>query len=199
MSMKRRLLLFLLLHGLSASSWAINYTLETPSPDGRFALRLDPLGVDDDSAMEAAIVNRSTQATLARLPNTLLGNYADSRLVWAPTSKRAAFTGGGKKESRTRVFFWNGKIFRESQLPTLPKPAFKFSARAGGVAPGVYTDFITPVRWLKSGSLLLSRDMTMRRESNTYEGKLLITIAFGTRHRATVRRVERSPIIVELF
>jgi len=181
----------------SASGLAINYTLETPSPNGRFALRLDPLGVEDDSEMEAAIVERTTNATLTKLPTTRLRNYESSRLVWAADSRQVAFTGGGKFESSTQVFFWSGKSFRRMKIPTLPKPAFKFGAKGAGV--GVYSDFITPVRWLKSGALLVSRDMTMRRESTTYEGKLLVTLAFTPRRRATIRRVQRSEIVAELF
>ena len=195
--MNFKILLCVLVGGFSVSGWAINYTLETPSPDGRFALRLDPLGVENEDEMDAAIVVRATNATLAKLPNTRLRNYDGCRLVWTADSKRVAFTGGGQFESRTRVFFWNGKGFREIPLPAMPKPAFKFRGKDGEV--GVYSDFITPVRWLKSGALLISREMTMRRESTVYEGKLVVTMAFTAKQRATIEEVKRAAIVAELF
>lgn len=198
--MKRIFLASFLLGWLSLPALAINYTLETPSPDGRFALRLDPLGVDDTSEMEAAIVERATNVTLAKLPMTLLGNYQRCQLIWTADSRRVAYTDGGKPVSRTRVFFRTGTSFREIKLPALPRPAFRSPLRKKSEpAMGVYSDIVTPVRWLKSGSLLISRKMDMLQESNMHEGSLLITIAFPAHRRAVIRKVQRSKITVDLF
>ncbi|HSI12265.1 MAG TPA: hypothetical protein VK961_09490 [Chthoniobacter sp.] len=198
--MQRTFLASLLLGWLSIPVLAINYTLESPSPDGRFALRLDPLGVDDSSEMEAAIVERATNVTLAKLPATLLGNYSRCQLLWTADSRRVAYTGGEKPVSRTQVFFRSGKSFKEIKLPTLPRPAFQSHHRKkSGPALTLYSDIVTPVRWLKSGSLLLSRNMEMKQESNMHEGKVMITIAFPAHRRAVIRKVQRSEITVDLY
>ncbi len=128
-------------------------------------------------------------------------NYLENTvLVWSADSKRVAYHTWGSKAGEMHVYFRNGAKFDEIALPEdLPGPdiAFGKKARAGGVKN--YGGMTKPVRWLKSGDLEVSSDLTMlsRVDDRSYTGTLRFTVAFDAKHRASVHRVGKMKTTVD--
>lgn len=182
---------FLVLVALCWTSASLaEVTDKFPSPDGRFALRI---GADP----EVALIEQASgkvMVDLGTLYSRYLSHPEETVLVWSADSKWAAYATRGNRDGDTSVYFWNGSAFDTIPLPDdLPGPDIKFRKGAGGDVKN-YGGAVKPLRWLKSGELELSSDAMMlsRKDTRTYTGVVVITLAFDAQHHASVRRVGKT-------
>jgi hypothetical protein len=154
--------------------------IKDKAPNGKFALRI---GAPDDSGYaKIQVIELSTHQPVADL-GTLGHPYEeDAKLRWAGDSQRVAFFEPTKRGGLTRVYFRNGTLFEEVQLPILPEPS-----PAKKVAPDASDKTITalqePMRWLKSGALVIYSEA-----EGDYSGRsaLEITVGFDQNHKPSV-------------
>jgi hypothetical protein len=164
-----------------------NSSIKFPSPDGRFALRVtNDLKVDlIDKASGNVMLDLST---LYVDPDTK--RKEEAVLLWSADSKWAAYGTRGEVSGSTTVYFWDGSSFKEVALPAkLPEPKIKPRKGDRGVKLKGYA--VEPLKWLSPGELQLSSKLMGigRDTSFHYTGSIVITIAFDTRHRASVKKV----------
>jgi hypothetical protein len=169
--------------GLAQDTSAVKF----PSPDGRFALRVADLKVD--------LIDTPSGNVMFDL-GTLWVNREDERdkekpvLVWSSDSKWVAYGTRTLQSGITTVYFWDGSAFKELALPAkLPEPKIKPRKGDSGVKLKGYA--VEPLKWLKPGELQLSSKlMGIGRDTPfDYTGSVVITVAFDTRHRASVKKV----------
>lgn len=174
------------------SSIRAQEVIKDKSPDGTVALRI-LYSADDSGKVETGLIELSTHKVLLDLNGPGRPYVDDAKLVWSPDSQRVAFFEPSRRGGLTRVFFRNGGSFQEVELPTLPAPK-----TTKNVPTGAYDKTIDvlqePVRWLKSGALLIYSEV-----EGDYSGRgaLEITIGFNQNHKASVlnsKKVSPRPI-----
>ena len=184
------------------------------SPDGRFALsvgsyetghRDDATGnwIIDSKEKPAAIVDQASHKVLLQLESPF--RPEEDKILWSGDSKWLAFNHRGNKQTDLSVYFWNGESFAPVKLPELPEPELKFKPyqKAGhpfGRELHFDEDTITPLRWLKSGALVVSREYGMTDntlESVSYSRVYIITIGFDSKHAGYIENVIKQKQYVE--
>ena len=185
-----------------------------PSPDGRFALSVGAYetGHRDAATQEwkidgetkpAAIIEQASHKVLLQLQSPL--RPEEDKILWSADSKWLAFNHRGNKQTGLSVYFWNGESFEPVKLPELPEPELKFKPykKAGhpfGRELHFDEDTITPLRWLKSGALVVSREYGMTDNtavSMSYSRVYIITIGFDAKHVGSVENVIKQKQQVE--
>jgi hypothetical protein len=128
------------------------------SPDGKFGLRISCSSKPDDpDNIDSSLV---TAVDLVSLPSkkvvVSIGEEGTvPRFVWSPDSKWFAFPfSGGHRITYTHVYYLSGDDFvsmvRENEELMVPTKA------------DVRNEYVTPVRWLKPGVLLLEQQDILR-------------------------------------
>jgi hypothetical protein len=193
---------------LSLAKEATNF----PSPDGRFALSLGSYetGHRDEATQEwiidsetksAAIIDQASHKVLLQLGSPL--RPEEDKVLWFADSKWVAFSHRGNKQTDLSVYFWNGESFESVALPKLPEPELKFRPTKRPIAEQVVhfdEDTVTPLRWVKSGALVISRKYGMTDNtaaSVSYSRVYLITIGFNSKHVGSVENVVKQKQLVE--
>jgi len=191
---------------LAATSVQALSRSDVPSPDGRFAVSMGAykeqhwdnkanLWVADSDEQPAAIIELPSRKVLLELSGPLKD---EDKVVWSSDSKWLAFNHRGNKQSDLSVYFWNGESFEKSTLPELPEPKLTFRPNKKPLAEQVVhfdEDTITPLRWLKSGALLVSRKYGMTDNtvvSVSYSRVYLITIGFDAKRVAFVQNITKQ-------
>jgi hypothetical protein len=190
----RLLLLCLAASSLTLPVFAGDEVIKFPSPDGKFALRLAP---GADGMTDASIIDAKSHAVLVDTLESVPSNHLRSAvLVWSADSRRAAYGYEPMRDSRTQVFFWDGAKFNEVPLLDLPEPHFK-KPKLAITHSKLGSDIITPVRWLKSGALVVSRDwdflLTFSDGSDGEQSATLtITVEFDAQQHPKVQNVSQK-------
>ena len=183
-----------------------------PSPDGRFALSLgsyetghrDPATqewITDGGTKPAAIIDHASHTVLLQLESPL--RPQEDKVLWSADSKWLAFNHRGNKQTDLTVCFWNGASFEKVKLPDLPGPELKFRPDKKPLAEQVVhfdEDTVTPLRWLKSGALIVSRKSGMTDNtvgSVSYSRVYTITIGFDGKQVGHVENVIKQKQQVE--
>ena len=174
--------------GLAEDTSAVKF----PSPDGRFALRIADSKVD--------LIETTTGKVMVDL-GTLWINRDDPSdrekpvLVWSGDSKWVAY-GTVVRASMltmagsTTVYFWDGSALKELALPAnMPQPKIKLRKGDSGIKLKGYAE--EPLKWINPGELQMSSKLTGigRDVGYNYTGSIVITVAFDSRHRASVKKV----------
>jgi hypothetical protein len=157
-----------------------------PSPDGRFALRIDTSAESDG---DAEIIETASGKTMVKLGTP----YHRQVLVWSSDSKWFAYCNRGNKSGDLSVYFWNGSAFENIELPEdLPSAGLRVPDSAGSVKN--YGGAVEPLRWLKPGELQLASDATMlgRNDGRTYVGVRRFTLSFDAQHRPSIKNVGKT-------
>jgi hypothetical protein len=166
--------------------------IKYPSPDGKFALRItDPT---EGGGGKIALIKKTSGEIMIDLGTASCSQV----LVWSPDSKWVAYGTRADKEGEVSVYFSNGSTFQEVPLPDdLPFPNIKFRKDVGSLRH--YGAWLTPLRWLKPGELELSNEVLMldRDSGADYTGVLQFTLAFDTKHHASVKKVGKTKTKVE--
>ncbi len=133
------------------------------SPDGAFAMRVlrdgeaDPDSRDGIQSVQlVAMPSRKVLATLFKDDE----EAGSPSLLWAPDSRRCAFSSAHRRWTTTQVFERVGKGFREVELPELGMRTEWIDGKPRTFH--VRNEYITPERWLKSGALVIDDDAIMR-------------------------------------
>jgi len=184
-----------------------------PSPDGRFAFSVGSYEtghrdnatqawVIDTETKPAAIIDQVSRKVLLQLESPL--RPEEDKVLWSADSKWLVFSHRGNKQTDLRVYFWNGESFEQVKLPELPEPELKFKPNKKPLTEQVVhfdEDAVTPLRWDKSGALVVSRQFGMTDntvESITYSRVYIITIRFNSRHVGSVESVTKQKQQVEI-
>ena len=176
--------------------------IKSPSPDGRFALRITQPKNDEYHPTVELIEKDSgkVMVTLHSASDTELFDASESVLVWSADSKSVAYgfrdspPGVREVSLGALVCFWNGSGFDKVFLPeNLPVPKIKFPKGKGGdMKP--YGGGVKPLRWSKSGDLEMSSEdmMLLEDDGKSYTGVLQFTISFDAQHHASVKKVGKT-------
>jgi hypothetical protein len=175
--------------GIADDTSAIKF----PSPDGRFALRVQDLKVD---LIEITTGNVMFDlGTLFSDPD-VPSSREQPLLVWSGDSKWVAYGAtfgqfhGSPMSGKTTLYFFDGSAFKRLALPAkLPEPKIKPREGDSGVKLKGYAE--EPLKWTKPGELELSSKLTgMGRDVGfDYTASIVITVAFDAHHRASVKNV----------
>jgi len=170
--------------------------IKNPSPDGRFALRVSD-AKEDGATPTIEIIEKKTGKVVNELSTSYFGNREDILLVWSADSKRAAFATRGPKQGDVSAYFWNATTskFDYAEIPDdkLPDPDTNFGKDKDGPVKN-YGGAPKPLRWLKSGDLLMSNDSVMmsRNSGKTYTGTVTFTVSFDKDRHATIHGVSKT-------
>jgi hypothetical protein len=191
--MKRPFLILLLCGSALVLRVRGDEVIDCPSPDGKFALRRADVKSEEGagSYKEVGVIERSTHKVVLDLEEIGHPYVSSAKLVWSNDSKRVAFFHPSRRGGWTVVYFRNGSAFDEVRLPEeLPSPKFPRKAPAE-VFDKTVGILIEPIRWLKSGSLLLRQEIDQDYSGSAANG---IIIGFDAHRRASVEKVTNVAI-----
>jgi hypothetical protein len=125
------------------------------SPDGNFALRIQlPKEAGDEP--KVGMINLPTEEAVMELDcHRCYEGNVKPRLLWFSDSQRVAYYTPHPDGGYTQVYFRRGSSFEEVQLPTIPNLPFP---RRGPPDEQALTSISEPIRWLKSGALVLHQE-----------------------------------------
>ncbi|HMG05996.1 MAG TPA: hypothetical protein VK581_11070 [Chthoniobacterales bacterium] len=167
------------------------------SPDGKFALRFTR---DDKGTWEAAIINLESKDEEAGLELYQNGNIEGAHLVWSSDSQRVAYFEPDRRGGGTKVYFRKASEFEEVPIPYGDPYKEDFAAceanraeKSSGDTSGKDVEATSrPVKWLRSGELVLAVHFERLMENGTTRAcGQTITIAFDPDHKASVKSVKQ--------
>jgi len=159
------------------------------SPDGKFALRIQ-LPKEAGDQPKVGMINLLTQEAVVELdcPVHCYDGNANPKLLWFSDSQRVAYYTPHDHGGYTQVYFRRGPSFEEVQLPSIPN--LKFPRQAPPDEQTI-TSVSEPVRWLKSGALVLREEQ----EKLTAGGAAQkVTIGFDKHGHGSVLNVKAKKI-----
>jgi hypothetical protein len=161
------------------------------SPDGKFALRI----TQGEEGWDAGIIDLKTKKEVAGLE--IYQNFTeDAHLVWSKDSQRVAYFEPDRRGGNTSVYFRKGSEFEEISLPYGDFPACEEKQRekeSDDKTLKAIEATIAPVKWLNSGDLVLKEHSETEMESGaTRECSQIITIAFDSTHKASVKSAKQN-------
>jgi len=160
------------------------------SPDGNFALRIQ-LPKEAGDQPKVGMINLLTEEAVLELdcpPRCYEGN-AKPKLLWFSDSQRVAYYTPHPDGGYTSVYFRRGSSFEEVQLPTIPNLPFP---RRGPPDEQTITSISEPIRWLKSGALVLHQEQE-RLVAGSAAQK--VTIGFDKHGHGSVLKVEVKKVV----
>ncbi len=175
------LLPFVLLCGLACSALRAEDKLQFVSPDGKFAVRLDP---GTDEGITAINLVEVSSGTVVLELEALGHPWIDEiKLLWAPDSRRAAFMTPGRRGGWTTLYARKGDTFEEVEMPELILANMKSS-------PGAKTVLAArvPIRWTKPNVLILENNVE-NTDGNSGTSRMLLT--FDAKNHITVTRAKK--------
>jgi hypothetical protein len=176
-----RRLAFILIATSFLSSIRSEEVIRDKSPDGTVALSIQ-YSENDSGEVKTGLIELSTHKVLLDLNGPGRPYVNDAKLVWSADAQRVAFFEPSRRGGLTRVFFRNGDFFQEVELPTLPTAKTTKKVPAGAYDKTIEA-LEEPVRWLKSGALLIYSEV-----EGDYSGRgaLEITVGFDHDHKPSV-------------
>ena len=125
------------------------------SPNGSFALRIQ-LPKEAGDQPKVGMINLPTEEAVLELDcHRCYEDNAKPRLLWFSDSQRVAYYTPHPHGGYTQVYFRRGPSFEEVQLPSIPNLPFP---RRGPTDEQALTSISEPIRWLKSGALVLRQE-----------------------------------------
>ena len=158
------------------------------SPDGNFALRIQlPKEAGDEP--KVGMINLPTEEAVLELDCHLCyeGN-AKPKLLWFSDSQRVAYYTPHHHGGYTEVYFRRGSSFEEVQLPTIPN--LKFPRQAPPDEQTI-TSISEPIRWLKSGALVLHQEQDKLVSGSAAQK---VTIGFDKHGHGSVLKVKAKKV-----
>jgi hypothetical protein len=177
---------FLLISSCFTLSLKANDLIKDKSPDGKFALR-----IVNEEDWEAAIIEVRTKKKVMDLET--YGSYTkEAQLVWSKDSKRVAHFEPDRRGGMTHIYFRSGSKFQEVQFPYADIPECDAPAKQDGDEYLKTLEYsVAPVRWLKSGALVLAVfNQWLMKSGNSPECSETVTIAFDANRKASVESVK---------
>jgi len=150
----------------------------------------------DSETKPGAIIDQASHKVLLQVESPF--RQEEDKVVWSADSKWLAFNHRGNKQTDLSVYFWNGASLEKVKLPELPEPELKFRPSKKSLAEQILhfdEDTVTPLRWLKSGALVVSRKFGVTDNtavSVSYSRVYIITIGFDAKHVAFVQNITKE-------
>lgn len=172
--------------GAQETDYSPSKTIESPSPDGRFAF----LASYTREKRTLDLIEKESGKVLLRVGESEEGsNRLESEALWAPDSKRVAlWVSIYRREADLSVYFREGDTFREIKLPALP--AAKLPKKVENDKKHFWhvaeSDWATPVKWLKDGSLVVESESVIDGGGNTATAKRTTILGFDRSGRARI-------------
>jgi hypothetical protein len=160
--------------------------IKFPSPDGKFALRL--FTDRANGRAETRIVRLPDHAVVVDLDDWGAPYIWEKTLVWSPDSQRVAYFSPDRRGATTTVYFRKGDSLEKIDLLELPSPKF---AKKTPEACEIVGQVEQPVRWLKSGSLLIYSEIEDECDN---EAAAEITIAFDKSNKPSVLKMAKTAV-----
>ncbi len=165
-----------------------------PSPDGRFAVRTTDAA---DQSFRNIIEVKSGRALVE-----LNGPFRAKTdpVLWSANSRWVAYANHGGRVADTSVLFWDGTEFTEVELPPMIDPELKFPpTKPRGTEVETLRSYASqkPLRWLKSGALVIESVVEVYRlepgeKYVNYSRRSVFIVGFGKKQRASVLDVARE-------
>jgi hypothetical protein len=175
---------------LSFSSLA-DEQIRDPSPDERFAMLLME-DQKEEGRVKIKLIEVRSRKVVLELAESGHPHSEGCKLVWSPDSQRVAFYEARHRGGDTTVYFRNESGFTESPLPELGNcatAAEKKEIKGKGVHKFIEAN-TAPKEWLKSGALIVQNDQGWETTDGNLRGcTQTVTIAFDTKHKASIQRV----------
>lgn len=162
--------------------------IQDQSPDNEFAMRIryDPTsGPTEDGAPGTVqaidLIAMPSGAVAARLmPLDEAGvNFRELNLVWSPDSNWCAFYYAYPRVGYTTVLLRRGSEFVET---VKPEKLVTNAAEGLNNVRGMRNEYISPIRWIKPGTLLLRQFSILRTKTGKPLGvKYDLTAVFGSK------------------
>ena len=180
-----------LLGAFSISVLNAKDVLKDKSPDGKFALQIH----HGEEGWEAAIINLRSGGEETNL-DVYQTNYVEGMgLTWSKDSTRVAYFEPDRRGGTTHIYFRKGAEFEEIDFPEIDLRELDRAGKTGGeeVLGKTVGSVERPMKWLKSGSLVIRIDETYLNEyeklsKSSYRSKIIV-IGFDTNHKASVRSI----------
>ncbi len=172
---------------LTPSLQAKDITMDK-SPDGNFALRIHPPKEAGDQP-KVGMINLLTEEAVLELDcHRCYENSAKPKLVWFSDSQRVAYYTPHPDGGYTQVYFRRSSSFEEVQLPSIPNLPFP---RQGPPDEQALTSISEPIRWLKSGALVLHQE-----QEKLVSGRAAqkVTIGFDKHGHGSVLKVQAKKV-----
>lgn len=177
------LLLLAALGGLLTSSLRADDARKFPSPDGRFALRLDaPSKPDEEALTSVKLVDAKSGAVLLELDSLGHPWIEEIKMVWSPDSHRAAFMSASRRGGWTTLYARLGDTFVEVPMPELIHATIQH--RTGFKT--VLAERV-PIRWMKPNVLLLENHVE---DDAGNSGKSRMLLTFDAENHVTVTKAK---------
>src|SRR5437763_7301086 len=158
------------------------------SPDGNFALRIQ-LPKEAGDQPKVGMINLPTEEAVLELDcHRCYEGNAKPRLLWFSDSQRVAYYTPHPDGGYTSVYFRRGSSFEEVQLPTIPNLPFP---RRGPPDEQALTSISEPIRWLKSGALVLHEEQDKLLAGNAAQK---VTIGFDKHGHGSVLKVKAKKV-----
>jgi hypothetical protein len=173
----------------STASAKANDIIMDKSPDGNFALRIQ-LPKEAGDQPKVGVINLLTQEAVMELdcsPHCYEGN-TKPKLLWFSDSQRVAYYSPHDHGGFTQVFFRRGSSFEEVQLPSIPN--LKFPRQAPPDEQTI-TSISEPIRWLKSGALVLHQEQEKLAAGGAAQK---VTIDFDKHGHGSVLKVKAKKV-----
>ena len=163
------------------------------SPDGNFALRIQ-LPKEAEDQPKVGMINLPTEEAVLELDcHRCYEGNAKPRLLWFSDSQRVAYYTPHPDGSYTQVYFRRGSSFEEVQLPSIPNLPFP---RRGPPDEQALTSISEPIRWLKSGALVLHQEQDKLVSGSAAQK---VTIAFDKHGHGSVLKVKAKKVTEDLL
>jgi hypothetical protein len=162
--------------------------IKDKSPDGNFALRIH-LPQEAGDHPKVGMINVPTEEAVLELDcHRCYERNAKPKLLWFSDSQRVAYYTQHPHGGYTQVYFRRGSSFEEVQLPSIPNLPFP---RRGPPDEQALTSISEPIRWLKSGALVLHQEQE-RIVSGSAAQK--VTIGFDKHGHGSVLKVKAKKV-----
>jgi hypothetical protein len=181
--------LFLIGGSLNAKAHALNYHfIQSISPDKKFGLQIscssypsDEKNIDPSLITAVKLVALPGKAVVMDIPQSYSGNAPD--LVWSPDSNWLAFpVASGPRVSDPFVYHRSETGFAAFQTENL-RPNIEGDVR---------NEYVTPIRWLKPGLLLLEYTVIFRGGEDATYGFSAVFDQKADKFRIITRKKIRS-------
>ena len=171
----------LMCFGLVSLQWvrAEDQPLKFPSPNGRFAIRLEKEGKPDDTGMTTIkLVDRKSGTDVIELDSLNYPYILDFKACWSPDSQRLAVLYPNRRGGRTHLFVRKGASFEEVDFPEMPP----LNIVGHSADSKTVTAARVPLRWTGPRTLLIRHETA---DDNGASAKMDVEIRFDEKNKVT--------------
>ena len=163
-------------------------TVESPSPDGKFAF-LAASQPDQEPKRRYDLIEKDSERVLLRVAESEEEkDRLTTAVLWSPDSKRFALTFSVVRlGNEVSVYFRTGETFREIKLPELPEAEVPERTKGGKHAwKWSAINSARAMRWQKDGSLVVEIESELVGGGSSMSAKRTVVIGFDKSDAAKI-------------